>query len=143
MNRENERIEMLKGRMNRCLCKYCGGELELRRIIYGDLDSARIEIFCKECDRIEYGVEREIYQAAQYFVEEMDFNAYPDLDYSESTNQMSSAKTCEIIAWGCKNLSLMDEAGFKYPVSISEDIDGETINIDDERLNEWLTAQLN
>ncbi len=136
----NERIEELKGRLKRCVCKYCGGELELRRIIYGELEAARVEIFCQKCDRIEYGVEREIYQAARYFVEDMAFDAFPDLDYSEKTKQMSIAKTSEIIAWGCKNLSLLDGGGFKYPATISEDIDGETIRIDDERLSAVLRA---
>ncbi len=132
---KNERIEMLKRRTERCRCKYCGGKLELRRIIYGDIESARVEIFCRECDRIEYGIEQEIYHIAKYFVEQMDFNAYPDLDYSETTKQMSIAKTCEIITWGCKNLKLLDGDGFRYPVEIEEDMDGETVRISDKRLD--------
>lgn len=135
---KNERIELLKVRTDRCRCKYCGGKLELRRIIYGEIESARVEIFCRECDRIEYGIEKEIYQIARYFVEQMDFNAYPDLDYSETTKQMSIAKTCEIITWGCKNLKLLDENGFRYPVEMEEDMDGETVRIRDEKLEELM-----
>ena len=135
---KDERIESLKGRTERCRCKYCGGQLELRRIIYGDIENARVEIFCRECDRIEYGIEKEIYQIARYFVEEMDFNAYPDLDYSETTKQMSIAKTCEIITWGCKNLKLLDGNGFRYPVEIESDMDGETMRIGDKKLEELM-----
>lgn len=108
-----DRIEMLKKRTKRCRCKYCGSPLEIRRIIYGKIEDARVEIFCSNCDRIEYGIEPEIYQAAKYFVEEMQYNAYPDLDNSETTKQMSIAKVCEIISWGCQNLGLIDDDGFR------------------------------
>ena len=72
-----DRVESLKKRTKRCVCKYCGSKLELRKIIYGDIENARVEIFCSECNRIEYGVEEEVYRVAKYFVEDMDFNAYP------------------------------------------------------------------
>ena len=142
METSNMRIEELKRRSKHCCCKYCGGRLELRRILYGSLDNARVEIFCSNCDRIEYGVEKEIYQAACYFVEEMDFNAYHELDYSERTKQMSIAKVCEIITWGCKNLSLLDAEGFKYPVEINEDIKGSVLKISDESLSEIMKNEV-
>ena len=142
METSNMRIEELKRRSKHCCCKYCGGRLELRRILYGSLDNARVEIFCSNCDRIEYGVEKEIYQAARYFVEEMDFNAYHELDYSERTKQMSIAKVCEIITWGCKNLSLLDAGGFKYPVEINEDIKGSVLKISDESLSEMVKNEV-
>ena len=129
-----DRVETLKLRTKHCKCKYCGGELELRKIIYGELENARVEIFCSQCDRIEYGVENEIYDISKYFVEEMDFNAYPDLDSSEITKQMSIAKTCEIIAWGCINLGLMDESGFKYPIKKNVGILGEALIVDNDEL---------
>lgn len=129
-----DRMERLKKRTKRCVCKYCGSKLELRKIIYGNIENARIEIFCSECNRIEYGVEEEVYRVAKYFVEDMDFNAYPDLDYSETTKKMNISKVCEIIAWGCKNLDLMTVDGFKYPIKINEEIDGETLRIDEDRL---------
>lgn len=60
---------MLKKRTKRCVCKYCGGKLKLRRIIFSEYEDARIEIFCSQCDRIEFGVEPEISRSAEYFVE--------------------------------------------------------------------------
>ena len=134
-----DRVESLKKRTKRCVCKYCGSKLELRKIIYGDIANARVEIFCSECNRIEYGVENEIYRISKYFVEDMDFNAYPDIDYSETTKKMNIA----IIAWGCKNLELMTAEGFKYAVKINEEIDGETLCIDDDKLRNLMTETNN
>ena len=134
MENKQNRIERLKKRTHRCVCKYCGSPLELRRIIYGKAEDARIEIFCSNCDRIEYGIEPEIYQLAKYFVDEMDYNAYPDLDVSEKTKQMSVAKVGEIIAWGCENLNLISEDGFTAEVSLKEDVASETIIICDDDL---------
>ena len=48
MNTSNDRIEELKQRTKRCCCKYCGSKLEIRRIIYGKIEDARVEIFCSE-----------------------------------------------------------------------------------------------
>ena len=93
------RVEMLKGRAKRCVCKYCGGRLRLKRIIFSDHEDARVEIYCDNCERIEYGVEQEIYQSARYFVDELKFNCYPNQDANESTRRMTIAKVCEIMAW--------------------------------------------
>ena len=38
------RVEMLKRRAQRCVCKHCGGKLSLKRIIFSEQDDARIEI---------------------------------------------------------------------------------------------------
>ena len=58
------RLEELKSRVYRCVCKYCGSPLKLKKIIFSELDEARIEIFCSHCDRIEYGVEPQVYACA-------------------------------------------------------------------------------
>ena len=61
------RNQMLRKRAKRCVCKYCGGRLRLKQLVFSEYDDARTEIFCRECDRIEFGVEQEIYKSAQYF----------------------------------------------------------------------------
>lgn len=137
-----DRIESLKERTNRCVCKSCGSPLELRRIIYGEFEDARVEIFCTHCNKIEYGVEHEIYQVAKYFVEDMEFNAFPDLDLSEKTKKMNIAKVSEIIAWAYKNMGLMDIDGFKCDIAIDKDLDGESLLIDDERLQQIKNSQI-
>lgn len=133
---QTSRMEDLKGRAKRCCCKYCGDELTLRRIVYGDVEDARVELFCKHCNRIEYGVEQEIYLAAKYFVDEIGFNAFSDLDDNEKTRAMKVAKVCEIIAWGYKNLGHMDRNGFTVPVNVDKTLIGERLIIDEADLPE-------
>ena len=128
---QTSRMEDMKGRAKRCCCKYCGDELTLRRIVYGDVEDARAELFCKHCNRIEYGVEREIYLAAKYFVDEIGFNAFSDLDDNEKTRSMKVAKVCEIIAWGYKNLGHMDRNGFTVPVNVDKTLIGERLILDE------------
>jgi len=65
-----KRVEMLKKRVKRCVCKSCGGKLSLRQLDYNEFEDARIEIFCDNCDRLEFGIEPEIYTSAQYYVDE-------------------------------------------------------------------------
>ena len=133
---QTSRMEDLKGRAKRCCCKYCGDELTLRRIVYGDVEDARVELFCKHCNRIEYGVEREIYLAAKYFVDEIGFNAFSDLDDNEKTRSMKVAKVCEIIAWCYKNLGHMDRNGFTVPVNVDKTLIGERLILDEADLPE-------
>ena len=130
------RVEMLKGRAKRCVCKYCSGRLRLKRIIFSDHEDARVEIYCDNCERIEYGVEQEIYQSARYFVDELKFNCYPNQDANESTRRMTIAKVCEIMAWENKNLGLLDRDGFRVPLEVNGNILGECIILTDEDLLE-------
>ena len=133
--KDKERLEELKIRTKNCCCRYCGGELELRRILYGNVNKGRVEIFCKECDRIEYGMNREIYEIAKYFVDAFDFNIYTENDDSIKTYQMNVAKVCDIIAWGCKNLGILEYDGFKVPINITDTILGEDVVLYDADLD--------
>ena len=54
------RLDMLKERTKRCVCKFCGNKLRLKRIIFSSYEEVRVEIFCEKCNRIEFGVEPEI-----------------------------------------------------------------------------------
>ena len=134
-NEENERLYELKVRTKNCCCRYCGGELKLRRILYGNVKEGRVEIFCNECNRIEYGVNKEIYHVAKYFEDEFQLNLYPANDDTVRTYQMNVAKLCDIMAWGCKNLGLLEYDGFKVPVDISKSILGEEIVLYDKDLD--------
>lgn len=131
-----DRLQELKVRTKNCCCRYCGGALKLRRILYGNIEKGRIEIFCHDCDRIEYGVNREIYLIAKYFVDEFDFNHFPENDDSLKTYQMNVAKVCDIMAWGCKNLAILDATGFKVPINITDTILGEDVVLYDADLDE-------
>jgi len=129
------RIESLKKRAKRCVCKYCGKPLRLKRIIFNDIEDARIEIYCDFCDRIEFGVEPEIYRSALYFVEEIGFNCYGDLENNEKTKRMNVAKICEIMSWGNKNIGILSNDGFEVPLKMNENLVGECLVLSDEDLD--------
>ena len=129
-----ERLAMLKNRTRRCVCKYCGGNLRLKRIIFSNYEEARVDIFCEDCDRIEFGVEPEVYTNAQYFVEETGFNCYPDLDDNEKTKQMTIAKVCEIMTWENQNIGILTPEGFNVPLNMNQHYVGECLTLSDEDL---------
>lgn len=129
--RSEKRLAMLKKRTKRCVCKYCGGQLKLRRIIFSNYEDARIEIFCSHCDRIEFGVEPQIYHSAKYFVENSRFNCFTDLDDNERTKQMTISKVCEIMSWENQMIGILDDSGFNIPIKMEENIVGECITLND------------
>lgn len=130
----DERLEELKGRAKRCCCTFCGSNLVLRRITTGREDAGRIEIFCPNCDRIEFGAEKEIYQVAKYYVNTLKFDYYPELDDSERKRRMNCAKACEVILWGCKNLGLLNKNGFTMPLEMDASLMGEDVILAEEAL---------
>ena len=131
-----ERLEEIKNRSKRCVCKYCGGRLRVRMLDFGQIETANLEIFCENCDKIEYGVEPEIYAVSKYFVEEFNFNIFPNNDISAKTTQLNIAKICDIIAWGCKNMGILSARGFNVPLDISKSILGEDVIFHDDDLND-------
>lgn len=116
------RVETLKERKKRCVCKYCGGELSIKRILFSDIEDARIELYCESCERIEYGVEPEIYQSACNFVDNLDVDFFENLDNNEKKHHMNVAKVAEIMAWGFRNTGLLDEDGFTVPLNMVRDV---------------------
>lgn len=137
-----KRLDELKWRVKNCCCRYCGDRLILRRILYGNNPEGRIEIFCADCDRIEYGVEPEIYAVAKYYVDETKFNHFTENEFSERTHQMNIAKICDIMAWGCRNLGLLEKKGFTVPIDLSKSILGEDVIYRDEDLDEVIVEDL-
>lgn len=102
----------LRERANRCCCKYCGGELEIRRLTYSNCDIVRLELYCNSCERIEFGIEKILFQKATYFIEETGFDYYPDVYDGNQKQQMNTAKVCEIIGWMFKDMGWLNDAGF-------------------------------
>lgn len=107
-----DRVERLKARKKRCVCKYCGKPLEIKRFIFSDISDARIELYCETCGRIEFGVEPEIYQSATNFVDNLNVDFFEDLDDNAKKHQMNVAKVCEIMARGFRNTGLLTADGF-------------------------------
>ena len=108
----SERLSKLAIRAKRCCCKYCGGELEVRLVVFGKIEEAGAELFCTQCQRIEYGTEPVIYQQAAYFVEALGFNGFPELEEGELQRRKSIAKVCEIMMWHDEQMGILQEDGF-------------------------------
>lgn len=117
----DNRIERLKRRAKHCVCKYCGKELKLKHIIFSDINEAKVELYCNSCQRIELGVEREIYMSACNFVDHLEFEYYEGIDCNERKRQMNIAKVCEIMTWGCRNIGILNQDGFTVPLKLDEE----------------------
>lgn len=110
------RLEVLKERRRHCVCKYCGHELEIKQIVFSELDDARTELFCPNCQKLDYGVEKIIYDNAKYYIAENRFNMFPDLDDNQMSQRMTIAKTAEIMTWICQHTEVLTDTGFTIPV---------------------------
>ena len=119
-----ERLAELALRAGRCCCKYCGGPLEVRLVVFGKFAEAGAELFCSKCQRIEYGTEPLIYQQAKYFVETFGFNGFPELEEGELTRRQSVAKVCEIMMWHDTKLGILDESGYTIALPETLSVDG-------------------
>lgn len=121
MTETEERLQLLEKRAKRCCCKYCGGELEVKIISIGKISEANMELYCPCCDKIEYGVEPQIYQDALYFVDYMQFQYYESFGNPAETRKLNVAKICEILAWHDNRLGFLGEDGYKFDIDQKDD----------------------
>lgn len=120
------RLPKIRRRAQRCVCRYCGQSLSLRKITYAAYDEAKIEIYCEHCRRIEHGIEPEIYKIAAYFIDEMHFDHYSNLDDSAQKRRMNIAVVCDIIFWSFKHAGLLTDEGFQIALNIPLEEIGES-----------------
>lgn len=139
-NIPEKRLDMLKDRVGRCVCRYCGGPLSLRQIDFNDFEDARIEIFCDACDRIEFGVEPEIYTSAAYYVDEFHVNPFKDLGDNVLSRKTSIAAICDILSWGLQHLGYLEQKGFVVPPTTEGKLLGECVTLRDEDLARFKEA---
>ena len=132
------RVERLKQRAKYCCCRYCGGELHVRQIVFHTQAAARIELYCDQCQKIEYGVEQEAYASARAFVTATAFNHFPELEDNEQRFQMNVAKVCNLTSWQLRYLGLTGENGFIVPTQIKESGMDMCTRIDEDSLEQLL-----
>lgn len=96
------RVQLLKKRAKRCVCKYCGGQLNLKKIVYSDVEEARAELYCDRCNRIEFGIEPEIYSSAKSFVEKIEFDCYQSLIKIRRRSSLILPKSVRLLLGACK-----------------------------------------
>ena len=102
-------------RRTRCVCKMCGGALELRLIIHNQYGGQGLDLYCPTCDKVEYGVEPEIYEISKAFVDTFEFNYYMEMEENKRNYQLNISKICEITNWILKYRGELDHNGFiKY-----------------------------
>ena len=119
---ENSIGETLLIRREKAICKMCGSTLEIRLIIYNQYGGQGLDLYCPNCQRIEYGVDPKIYSMAKTFVDKFEFNYYTEM-YEDTRNyQLNIAKICEISMWLLNYLNSTDQYGFLK--------DGSIINVD-------------
>jgi hypothetical protein len=108
---KKERTEKLLKRQKRCVCRQCGGPLEVRLIIHNQFGGQGMDLFCPHCGRIEYGTEPEIYKMAQDFVDKFEFNYYTEMVEDERSRELNIGKVCDIASWIFRQSGQLDDQG--------------------------------
>ena len=104
--------ELIK-RAKHCVCKRCGGPLTNSLIIYDIYGGVGEELYCPPCQKQEFGVEKEIYDMAEYYVENFQFNYFYDMEENDVNFELNVAKVADMMSWILKNLNLLDDNGLK------------------------------
>lgn len=110
--------EEMKARQKRCVCRQCGRELEIRMIIFCQYGGQGLELYCPVCQRIEYGVEKELFALANKFIKETEFNYFLDMPEDKRSLALNKAKIGELFSWLFYELGLCDKDGLteKYKI---------------------------
>ncbi len=133
MNQKLPRVEHLKERAKDCCCSYCGGDLAVRRILYQTTAEYRIELYCDNCEKIEYGVPRALYDSAKAAIERLGFNYYPETQEGVTRNQMNIAKLATLTAWQLRYLGMADDDRLKAGAEgAAQSMDASTIVSEDD-----------
>ncbi|MFR6290326.1 MAG: hypothetical protein ACLUKQ_02625 [Peptococcaceae bacterium] len=103
----------LEERVKHVVCRQCGGPLTTALIVYDVYGGAGEDLYCPNCKKQEFGVEKEIYDLAEYYVTNFQFNYFYDMEENDLNGQLNIAKVTDMIAWILKNIDLLDKTGLK------------------------------
>lgn len=132
---DGEQLAYLRSRASRCVCRYCGNKLSLRKITYAAYDEAKIETYCEHCERLECGTEPEIWKLAAHYVDNMKYDHFPNFDDSAAKRRMNIATVCDVFSWAYKCADILSDQGFKSDIEINfNDLEGNLL-ISDTALN--------
>ena len=106
-----EEMKDIVERSRRCVCRQCGTPLRVQEVIFNEYGGQGYELVCPHCQRIEYGVEPEIFEYANKFVREYEFNYFMDMPENERNIQMNVSKVCELFTWLFKEAGICTEEG--------------------------------
>lgn len=103
--------QVIAERAKRCVCRMCGGPLEVKIIIYNKYGGSGVELYCPHCAKIEYGTEPEIYRLAKDYVERVEYDYFPEMENDERHTQLNISKVCETLSWAMKKWQVLDRQG--------------------------------
>ena len=108
--------DILVERAKHCVCKQCGSDLVTALVIYDIYGGAGEELYCPHCKRQEFGVEKEIYRFAEYYVANFQFNYFYDMEENDLNERLNIAKVADMMSWMLKKLGLLDSNGLKHEI---------------------------
>jgi len=97
--RKGYSTKLLFERQENCVCKRCGGSLEVRTVTQNIYGGQSLDLYCPNCHCVEYGTEKVVFQMAQSFMEKFEFNYFLDLEEDEKSRQLNISLLCDIMAW--------------------------------------------
>ena len=115
-----ECLDTMRSRARRCVCSYCGGQLELREIVYSNCETARTEIFCSECGRMDWGCEPEVYSIAESYLRRNRFDSNKDMAASLLKDEMNRAELTKFLTWSLETLGVVGEDGFACNIELDQ-----------------------
>lgn len=95
----SQKVENIDYRLEHYVCKYCGGKLEKRLIIYNQYGGQGIDLYCPACGKVEFGIDPNLYMLAKAYVDKFEFNYYTDMQENIRNYQMNIAKVATICDW--------------------------------------------
>lgn len=101
-------------RAERCICRQCGGKIVPSIVILDQYGGQEMDLYCPQCERVDFGIEPEIYDMAKVFIERFEYNYYVDMEEGERLTKLNTGKIVEMLSWFLKNLGLVDQDGIKY-----------------------------
>lgn len=93
-----------------------------------------MELFCNQCDRMEFGIEPEIYQSAVYFVDEFRVNYFPDFSDVSMVKKLNVSAISNIISWAMLNLGYLEKDGFIAPPQMNQQMFKRCLVLDDDSM---------
>lgn len=89
------------------VCKLCGDTLQKKQLFQKNLDNEAV-LYCKNCDQLESGTYRELYDLAEEYVELSEFNYFPEMDEDIRAQRLNVGKVCQILMQCCLDHHIYD-----------------------------------
>lgn len=133
---QSTRTKMLQKRSERCICKYCGGELEVRSIVFNDIVEQERNFIVSIVIGLNLGQKKKFIKMRNILWKKWITIVSQIQTIQKQLGQMSVAKVCDIMNWIITHLGFVNEDGFCVPVNSDRYMLGKNILLTDEDLAE-------